>query len=102
MKKTIGKIIRQHAYSYAEYDNDLCEDFYTCACGAYLGEYEASKRGFSCKEDWHANHLTKKVAKVVKNAKAKAWNKGLSAGRDRWQDNREFGVSPVNPYGETL
>lgn len=100
MKKTIRKIVKQHGYSFAEWDGDLLEDFYACKCGASLGELEASELDYPSLEDWHARHVAKKITKAVKKVKAKAWKKGLSAGRDRWQDNREFGDFPVNPYGK--
>lgn len=37
-------------------------------------------------------------AEVGREAAVKAWDEGLSAGRDRWADSREFGEPPVNPY----
>jgi flavin-dependent dehydrogenase len=38
------------------------------------------------------------LAARIREAKAEAWDEGLTAGADRWMDSREFGDPPVNPY----
>lgn len=50
-----------------------------------------------------AQNIDLRTALTAERAKvAEAWEKGLSAGCDRWCDSREFGDPPVNPYRTAL